>query len=290
MRLPKLPRQTHVAAGSGSAEGWFDHDQESTVRTLRGTSEQLSPDQAALDRIYAASRRAFLEARLERSMSEAPARSGAPRRLRLALAFSVALLTLSGAGVVAAAESGPGEPFYRTRLAIEAIFLPGPGTPDRLAADLDRAQARLDEAARAAAGGNSNGAADALGAYGEIVASMAVPADEAARLRLRERLALQLVQLQALSVGGSTAAELGRAMERVGQLLDGSGQQPTRTPAPTDQGPKATPSREPGSSGDGPKASPSGGGPNPSANPGGQGGGQGSGAGGPSESQGPKAS
>jgi hypothetical protein len=283
MKLPGLPRTQRPPA-----EGWSNHNEDSAVQAVRDfAGERLSPDQAALDRMYAVGRQAFREARFERSVRDT-GRPRAPRRLRLAMAFSVALLTLSGAGVVAAAESGPGEPFYRTRLTIEAVFLPAAGTPERLTADLDRAQARLDEARHAAAGGDSNAEADALGAYGEVVGSMAVPGDEALQLQLRERLNVQLAQLQALGAGGSTAAELERAMRRVGQLLEGAGQQPTPTPAPTGQGPNPTPSHEPGSSGDGPKASPSGGGPNPSAGPGGGGGGDGSGTGGPSEPQGPK--
>ncbi len=283
----KLPWRPGFSADAAPIEGWSDHQEEATVRILEAAADHLSPDEATLERMFAVSRQAFREARYERSIA-IPATHRRPlRRMRLAMALSVALLTLAGTGVVAAAESGPGEPFYRTRLGVESLFLPPAGTPERMMADLDRADARLAEARHAAAAGDRNAEADALGAYDEVVGSMAVPGDEALRLRLRERLNLQLAELEALSAGGSSVAELERAMQRVGRLLEGSGQQ--ATPAPTGQGPNATPSHEPSSSGDGPKASPSGGGPNPSAGPGGPDGGQGSGAGGPNESPGPKA-
>jgi hypothetical protein len=288
MKLPKLP---WGAREPGSIEGWSNHGEDSTAEAMQAAARQLSPDEAALDRMFQASRQAFREARLERSIRETD-RPRAPRRLRLAAALSVALLAVSATGVLAATESDPGEPFYRTRLAVEAFFLPAAGTPDRLTADLDRAQARLDEALTAWAAGNGNAEADALGAYADVVGSMAVPEDEALRAQMQERLALQRVLLQTLSAdGGDGYPELERAMNRVGQLIEGSGQQPTPTPAPTGQGPDATPSHGPGSSGGGQQPSPSGQGPNPSGGPGDTGGdGQGSGSGGPGGPQGPKAS
>ena len=287
MKLLKLP---WGARAPGSTEDWSNHGEDSTAGAMHAAARQLSPDEAALDRMFQASRQAFREARLERSMRETH-RSWAPRRLRLAASLAVALLTVSATGVLAATESDPGEPFYRTRLAIEAVFLPGAGTPERLTADLDRAQARLNEALQASTTGNDNAEADALGAYADVVGSMSVPNDEALRLQMRQRLDQQLAQLQALGAGGSSFAELERAMNRVGQLIQGSGGQPTPTPAPTGQGPDATPSHGPGSPGGGPRPSPSGQGPDPSGSPGDMGGdGQGSGSGGPAGPQGPKAS
>jgi hypothetical protein len=287
MKLPKLPCG---AREPDSTEGWSNHGEDSTAEAMHAAARQLSPDEVALDRMFQASRQAFREARLERSIRETD-RLRAPRRLKLAAALSVALLAVSATGVLAAAESDPGEPFYRTRLAVEAFFLPGAGTPDRLTADLDRAQARLNEALQASTTGNDNAEADALGAYADVVGSMSVPNDEALRLQMRQRLDQQLAQLQALGAGGSSFAELERAMNRVGQLIQGSGGQPTPTPAPTGQGPDATPSHGPGSPGGGPQPSPSGQGPNPSGGPGDMGDdGQGSGSGGPAGPQGPKSS
>jgi hypothetical protein len=294
MRLPKLPWLSGSSgrAGGRSAEGWADHEERETVEALRAAADSLAPDEAALERMLAVSRQAFRDARFERTAAESAAASATPkaaarrvstRPLRVAAALSVALLTLTGAGVVAAAESGPGEPFYRTRLAVEGFFLPAYGTPERLTADLDRAQARLDEAARAAAAGDHNAEADAMGAYGDVIGSIAVPQDPAARQQMVERLNRQLGQLRQLQsqaggqAGGKVSAELERAMRRIGQVLAGSGQ-PTPNASPTGQGPQATPSHEPGSTGDGPKASPGGGGgPNPGASPSGQGGGPGDG-------------
>jgi hypothetical protein len=82
---------------------------------------------------------------------------------RLAFAFAlVALLTLGG--TVAAAESGPGQPFYHVRLTIESLTVPANGTArtNALFAQLDR---RLDEASAESDQGNGPGVADAVRAY-----------------------------------------------------------------------------------------------------------------------------
>jgi uncharacterized membrane protein YgcG len=273
--------------GASEVEGtaWQEDPDDPTTRLLKEyAAGPLSPDEAALDRMSATARRAFLEARLARTAAPVAAHARPRAHLRLAAAFSVALLVLASAGL-AAAESGPGQPFYRTRLSVEAIFLPPAGTDERLAADLDRAQARLGEASRAAAAGDSNAEADAMGAYADVVSAMVVPDDEAARLELEQRLGQQLPELEALRghASGKTAAELDRAIERVRQFLGGSGPQASPTPTGAGSGPSATPSHGAGSSSDsGPESTPSGGpGPGSSASPGGQGGGgQGSGGGG----------
>lgn len=85
----------------------------------------------------------------------------APRRLALVLA-TVAVLAL--AGTVAAAESGPGQPFYGVRLTIESMTLPAEGSArtEALLALLNR---RLDEASRESEHGNDAGVADAVRAY-----------------------------------------------------------------------------------------------------------------------------
>jgi hypothetical protein len=202
---------------------------------------------------------------------------------------------LIAAGGVAAAESGPGEPFYRVRLDAEALFLPPPGSDARLTADLDRAQARLAEAQQAASSGNWNAEADALGAYSEVVGSMALSGTptnlEAAETRLRSQLE-NLVRLQS-GAGGDAPAGVSRAIDEVDALLGRAPATPGQSAAPTHGvAPSADhgPSDDPGSSGTagsgasttagpsgevGPKASPS---------PAGPGGSSDSGAGGPSPS------
>jgi hypothetical protein len=85
----------------------------------------------------------------------------APRALALAVAIA-AILAL--AGTVAAAESGPGQPFYGLRLTLESLTLPHEGSArtEALLAQLDR---RLDEASRENERGNGPGVADAVRAY-----------------------------------------------------------------------------------------------------------------------------
>jgi hypothetical protein len=80
----------------------------------------------------------------------------------VAAALSVLLL----AGVAFA--SSPGGPLYGVRLWVETVALPSePGA--RANADVDRLDARLDEAVGAARNGNGSATAAALAAYREIL-------------------------------------------------------------------------------------------------------------------------
>ena len=226
----------------------------------------LSPDEASLARMRANALTAFRESGRTRAPEPASAAVWAApafrrRRQVLAVAFAVAVLTLSTVGV-AAAESGPGQPFYRTRLAVEAWFLPSAGTDARLTADLDRAQARLNETSQAAAAGDSNAEADAMGAYLDVVNSILVPDDEASRQQLQRRLGQQLTTLQGLRgrAHGQAAGEMDQAMSRIGWLLGGSGGQHGPAPTGADGGPQASPSGGAGASSGSGSGSGSGGG------------------------------
>ncbi len=287
MRLP------HLLGGHGRDSGWGDAPGDPSVELVRHLSDDaLSPSSEATRRMRARAMAAFRQAQLEPRRAPAGLRRGAPIRVRVAMAAAVvASLTLSGTGF-AAAESGPGQPFYHTRLAIEAWFLPPSGSEARLDADLDRAQARLDEARQAAARGDWNAEADALGAYAQVVSSISLPPGQAGREQLRQRLAGQVASLQSLQAGAQagTISQVSLAIEEVEALLVSAG-----GPAPTSGGgrPEASPTNgsggQGGQSGDkgsggpnessGPNVGPS---PSPSANgsPGGKGPG-GSGQGGP---------
>jgi hypothetical protein len=272
MKMLRLPWRRPVEK---PARDWRDDPDDPTIRILEEYSAgPLSPDRAALDRMGAVARQAFLEAQPGRGASGVPARGWSARRVRLAAAFSVAVLVLSSAGLVAA-ESGPGEPFYRARLAVEAWFLPASGSEARLDADLDRAQARLNDATEAAARSDWNAEADAMGAYREVVESMSLTQDPAARETARQRLLQQLTGLEGLRAGAQAGAvaAVGGAIDSVNAVLARGAGEPT--PGASGSGPTATPSQGPGSSsGNGPQMTPSGGsGPGSSASPGGSGGG-----------------
>jgi hypothetical protein len=194
----------------------------------------------------------------------------------LAAACTVAVLMISTAGL-AAAQSGPGEPFYRVRLEVEALFLPAAGSTDRLEADLRRAEARLNEATRAQSSANWNGEADAMGAYADVVASISMPDDPALRKQVQQRLGRQLDTVEELGDASPDGAgqQVRRAIKSLNSLL---GATPVPTAAPTSGAAStdATPTQGPGSSsGQGPKASPTGAGGQPSG--GGPHGGSGSG-------------
>jgi hypothetical protein len=244
--------------------GWDDDAGDPAVRAMSGLAEgPLSPDADALARMKSAAMAAFREANAASAAdaaSLAPSarvvstevRRSAPRRFRLAAAgLAVALLTVSGAGF-AAAESGPGQPFYRTRLAVESLFLPPAGSDARLDADLDRAQARLDEALAAASQDDWNAEADAMSAYVDVVASISVPGDAAAVERLRLRLDQQLLDLQKMrGAQGGAGQEVGKAIDSVDSVLRRAGGSPSPGPMGSPGGGQANPTPEPSSGGQG---------------------------------------
>jgi hypothetical protein len=250
--------------------GWDDVPGDPTVRRMDELATRaLSPDEETLARMRANATAAFRDAAASREAARIRpiVRPAAPRRLRFAAAgMAVALLAISSVGV-AAAESGPGQPFYRTRLAVEALFLPPAGTDARLDADLDRAQARLADATAAASRGDSNAEADAVGAYVEVVVSIQMPGDAAAVERLREWLGRQLAELQRLrgSAQGGVGQEVGRAIDSLDSLLRRAGGPPGSNPTGSPSAgtnPSAKPSNtgQGGQGGQGGQASPSAGG------------------------------
>jgi hypothetical protein len=92
-------------------------------------------------------------------------------RLIVALATGTVLIIASVG--FAAAQDGPGQPFYGLRLTIESLTLPPAGTAARFQAQLGLLESRLDEAQEAGQRGDGNAAEAALAAYvaklGEIV-------------------------------------------------------------------------------------------------------------------------
>ena len=227
------------------------------VESLAAYADETVPaDDPALTRSRETLRSAFVQARQSAARVETGRRASghfAPRRLGFA-ATLVALMVFSGvAGVLA--ESGAGQPFYRLRLDVEALTLPAAGTPERLAADLDRAQARLDEATRAAAGSDWAAEAAAADAYADVLASIAgEPGANGDPVRTKLTAQLQTLERLRASGGGLANAALDGAIGRVRACLAGS-PAPNATPRPGDGqgsgGTSAEPARTGGSDGSG---------------------------------------
>ena len=178
MRRPRLHR---ASLADSDQPNWGDCDDPAMAALLeRYAEESLSPDETTLSRMGGVVRAAFVESAVERDaglghaaspLGEAPggrSHSAWSGRRALAAFCAVAILTLSTFGF-AAAESGPGQPFYRIRLGIETVNQPPAGSQDRAAADLARADARLNEIASSTGGSDWNAAADAAGAYRETL-------------------------------------------------------------------------------------------------------------------------
>lgn len=138
----------------------FQGADELEVLVDRYATTRLAADPDQLARGRAAMLAAFAPAE---SMPDRPRR---PRRSyvrgwSLAAAFALLLIAV---GSLVAAESGPGQPFYGLRLAMESVTLTGeePAHERGLAAQLDD---RLTEAGAAAQSGDGRGARAAINEY-----------------------------------------------------------------------------------------------------------------------------
>ena len=205
---------------------WVDDPADAAfVESLAAYADGTVPaDDPALARSRETLRAAFLQARQPATRVEAGRRSSghfAPRRIGFAATLVALMVFSSVAGVLA--ESGAGQPFYRLRLDLEALTLPAAGTPERLAADLDRAQARLDEATRAAAGSDWAAEAAAADAYADVIASIAgEPGANGDPVRTKLTAQLQALERLRASGRGPANAALDGAIGRVRACLAGS--------------------------------------------------------------------
>ena len=135
---------------------------------------ELAPDPASIGRTRERLLAAYRAARLvpARPRARTPADRGAPPWRRwprplAALAVGLALVVAT-AGLVAAG-GGPGQPFYRVRLALEGLTVPSQPGQERFEAELVRLQARLAEAEAAGDRGDSHAVSDAVAAYEETL-------------------------------------------------------------------------------------------------------------------------
>jgi hypothetical protein len=202
---------------------WHDRiDDELPVR-LRDAAAELDPDAEVLERGRSAALSAFRQLQAEGAFTDGT--SSRPRRLsRLPwlqrpmrhpvvasiLAIAVAL---GGSAGLAAAASGPGQPFYGLRLAVEQLTLPPAGTSARLQADLDRLGTRLTDASQASQRGDAGAVADAIAAYEQALNDTVGQQDvnAAQRARIQALFDQQVQLLQQLLAGAPASAQPGIA-------------------------------------------------------------------------------
>jgi hypothetical protein len=161
----------------------LDETDELAVRLEAYARARLSPDHETSARIRG---RVMRDA--HRRLARADATNLAPRpqpapgvatqvvpgRSILTALIAAGLVLVALAGAAAAAR--PGLPLYQARLAVEAALLPFDAN-ERAAANLDRLEARLDEASAAAASGDGGAVAAAIQAYHELVNETVAAAD-----------------------------------------------------------------------------------------------------------------
>lgn len=193
-------------------------------------------DQAEVDAAVARRKAAVLAAyratRLGATPAEAPpAGIRIPARRRWAFALVAALLTLT-VGAAGVAASAAGGPLYPVRLVAEEALLPA-GGQQRLAAQLDRLDARVREAEAASAQGNRAGLEAALRAYRDIAAGVeaagpeTLPLSSETRRRLQERLTAQVGSLELLAPFDAAAIEEAiAACRHLGFRVQGQGDGP----------------------------------------------------------------
>ena len=169
------PRLLRLRGDNTADQGWGDND-DSVAAMLEQYARTLSPDAATLSRVGASVRAAFAEAGIGQTEEAADRLGEGPvpgvwagrgrvwswsRRRAFASLCAATILCLSTVGF-AAAQSGPGQPFYRLRLGIEGVNLPLVARGDPTVEALNRADARLADIATETAASDWGGAADAV--------------------------------------------------------------------------------------------------------------------------------
>ncbi len=181
---------------------------------------RLTPDPARIARM-----RAQLLAEVRESPAAGPTRlvPRSRRRTRWLPALLAAGLSVVLVGGVAFAGSQAGGPLYPARLWLEDVTLPS-DPASRLDGELDHLQARLDEAAQAAASGNGGAVQAALDAYRAIIDRAVVTADGDLDRATHVGLVIgrHRAVLAALATGlpPQAADAIGRAIDRTEQKIN----------------------------------------------------------------------
>lgn len=203
----------------------------SWLRAARPVDPAEAPDDAALasqverlfptdDATMSRTRGRIVAAARAASLDTAPAPSGlmrrAPARRWAAPVAALAACLVLGAGV-AAAQDGPGQPFYPVRLALESWSLPPTGTTARWSAELGYLGTRLQEVQAATARGDEVGATAALDAYADQVDALSAeakgPGADAAQLAAR----LDGDRIVLAGLPDAASAAVKAALQHVGQ-------------------------------------------------------------------------
>lgn len=204
-------------------------------RELESLLERYAAALTPSDRERTELRGATLQAAADRASARPAGRSTARRSARpWALAGALAAV-LVVAGTVAAAQSGPGQPFYHLRLAIESLTLPAQGSA-RVDALLGQLDTRLSEARAASQRGSEPAVQDAVQAYldalAQLTASGAPTADASA---VQAQLERHTATLQSILQGAPAPAKTGlqQALDQTVRAQQAVQGHPSAAPAAT---------------------------------------------------------
>lgn len=248
----RLPAFFHRTPSDVDTLVWTDGDDTQAAGMLAAyAADSLSPDTETLSRMSVVVRAAFADSPVSRNAGLAPEAGsagaaglrglvlGRGHRRTIASLCAVAVLTLSSVSFVGA-QSNPGQPFYRLRLSLEGVRLPFEQPANPLQSNLDKADARFADIEREAAAKDWSAAADAAGAYGDVVASISLPTDAATKAGALQRLDAEMARLERLRLTSRApeTAALDKAIAAICGLLGIPVPTPpaSATPPATNQG------------------------------------------------------
>jgi hypothetical protein len=212
---------------------------------LGDAAAALDPEPEALERSRSASLAAFSQLQASGGPSGVrPTGPGPGTRLRwlpqglrhpvVASILAAAVVLGGGAGLVAAA-SGPGQPFFGLRLAVERLTLPPSGTAARLEVDLDRLGTHVADARQANQRGDAGALADTMTAYQQTLEDTLdqedVVAAQLARTRAVFDQQVQVLQQLLTEVPASARPGVTQALTALQQARLDVGPAPGRSPA-----------------------------------------------------------
>lgn len=224
---------------------WHDRIDDDLPARLHDAAADLDPDLAVLERGRSAALSAFRQLQAEGGFSDsAPAGRRIvtrvawlqrPMRHPVVASILAVAVVLGGSAGLAAAASGPGQPFYGLRLAVEQLTLPPAGTSARVQADLDRLGTRLSDASQASQRGDANAVADAIAAYeqalNDTVDQQDVNAAQRARIQALFEQQVQLLEQLLSEAPASAQPGVARALAELQAARLNVGPPPASPPA-----------------------------------------------------------
>lgn len=211
-------------------------ERDEDIETLleRYSDERLAPTRHQLTSMRAQ----LVQSYVGRPWAESRAPRRGPGRLwRWALAATTAIAALAIGTSFAAAESGPGQPFYHARLTLESLTLPAQGSA-RVQALLQQLDARLAEARSAGQRGDRAAVADAVEAYDQTLDSLSASLDAGSDQFVLDELGRHETVLQDLigQVPPQAQSGLQHALDQAQHAKDAIGHRPA-TPGRGPAGP-----------------------------------------------------